>query len=428
MTEVNELDTRFERHLAKRNRAEKRFRLFGKLAIGLGLVFLGLLFLTVVQTGIDAFTQTRIALEVDIANHHFDAEDPSHPESLAAANYQVMIKSSLRKTFPDVKSRREKRDLYRLVSNGAAYELRKVVGENPSLIGQRLKLWVIASDDVDLLVKGKISRTAPAAVRRLSDRQMEWLVVLENTGMIERRFNKTFFIAGDSREPELAGIAAAILGSFFSVVVCLALAFPIGVMSALYLEEFAPKNNWTEFIEVNINNLAAVPSIVFGLLGFAVFLNVFELPRSAPLVGGMVLALMTLPTIIIAGRASIEAVPLSVREAALALGASPLQTVFHHVLPLAMPGVLTGTIIATARALGETAPLLMIGMVAFVVDLPRGILDPATALPVQIFLWADSPETAFTERTAAAILTLLGFTCLINLTAVLLRKKYEIRW
>ncbi|MDB3953723.1 phosphate ABC transporter permease PstA [Alphaproteobacteria bacterium] len=428
MTEVNELDARFERHLAKRNRAEKRFRLFGKLAIGLGLLFLGVLFLTVVQTGIDAFTQTRIALEVDIANHHFDAEDPSNPKSLAAANYQGIIKSSLRKTFPDVKSRREKRDLYRLVSNGAAYELRKVVGENPSLIGQRLKLWVIASDDVDLLVKGKISRTAPAAVRRLSDRQMEWLVVLENTGMIERRFNKTFFIAGDSREPELAGIAAAILGSLFSVVVCLALAFPIGVMSALYLEEFAPKNIWTEFIEVNINNLAAVPSIVFGLLGFAVFLNVFELPRSAPLVGGMVLALMTLPTIIIAGRASIEAVPLSVREAALALGASPLQTVFHHVLPLAMPGVLTGTIIATARALGETAPLLMIGMVAFVVDLPRGILDPATALPVQIFLWADSPETAFTERTAAAILTLLGFTCLMNLTAVLLRKKYEIRW
>ena len=252
MTEVNELDTRFERHLAKRNRAEKRFRLFGKLAIGLGLIF-SVTISTVVQTGIDAFTQTRIALEVDIANHHFDAEDPSHPESLAAANYQVMIKSSLRKTFPDVKSRREKRGLYRLVSNGAAYELRKVVGENPSLIGQRLKLWVIASDDVDLLVKGKISRTAPVAVRRLSDRQMEWLAVLENTGMIERRFNKTFFIAGDSREPELAGIAAAILGSFFSVVVCWPWHFLLG-LCPLYLEEFAPK----KIIGQNLSKLTSI--------------------------------------------------------------------------------------------------------------------------------------------------------------------------
>jgi phosphate transport system permease protein len=428
MTESKQHDLRFERRLAKRNRAEKRFRLFGKLAISLGLVFLGVLFLTIVKTGIDAFTQTRIALEVDIASHHFDAKDPSHPESLAAANYQGIIKSSLRKAFPDVKSRTEKKELYRLVSNGAAFDLRKAVGENPSLIGQRLMLWAIASDEVDLVVKGKVARTAPVEERRLSDRQMQWLMALESTGMVERRFNNTFFTGGDSREPELAGIAAAALGSLFSVLVCLALAFPIGVMSALYLEEFAPKNIWTEFIEVNINNLAAVPSIVFGLLGLAVFLNFFELPRSAPLVGGMVLALMTLPTIIIAGRASVKAVPPSVREAALALGASPLQTVFHHVLPLAMPGVLTGTIIGTARALGETAPLLMIGMVAFVVDLPKGILDPATALPVQVFLWADSPERAFTERTAAAILVLLAFTCLMNLAAVLLRKKYETRW
>ena len=291
-----------------------------------------------------------------------------------------------------------------------------------------LTLWVSASDDVDMVVKGTVPRDAPLDHRRLSDRQMDWLKKLEEGGRIETQFNWAFFTAGDSREPELAGIAVAALGSLFSVLVCLVLAFPLGVMTAIYLEEFAPRNRWTGFIEVNINNLAAVPSIDFGLLGLAVFLNIFNLPRSAPLVGGMVLALMTLPTIIIAGRAAIKAVPPSIREAALAIGASPVQTVFHHVLPLAMPGVLTGTIIGTARALAETAPLLMIGMVAFVADLPASVFDPATALPVQIFLWADIPERAFAERTAAAILVLLLFTCLMNLTAVLLRKKFEIRW
>ncbi|HAT34426.1 MAG TPA: phosphate ABC transporter permease PtsA [Rhodospirillaceae bacterium] len=422
------MDARFEKRLARRHRAERRFRAFGKVAIAVGLVFLAVLFVTIVQTGFQAFTQTRVLLEIDVSAKDFNAKTPAHPESLAAANYGGMVKRALRDAFPAVKTRRDKRALYRLVSSGAAFELADLVKKDPSLIGQRLQLWLTAADEVDLIIKGAVPRTAPAAERHLSDKQMSWLATLESKGQVETVFNTTFFSAGDSREPELAGIAAALLGSLFSVLVCLAFAFPLGVLSAIYLEEFAPKNRWTEFIEVNINNLAAVPSIVFGLLGLSVFLNVFELPRSAPLVGGMVLALMTLPTIIIAGRASIKAVPPSIREAALAVGASPIQSVFHHVLPLAMPGVLTGTIIGTARALGETAPLLMIGMVAFIVDLPQGILDPATALPVQVFLWADSPEKAFTERTAAAILILLLFTCLMNLAAVLLRRKYEIRW
>jgi phosphate transport system permease protein len=279
-----------------------------------------------------------------------------------------------------------------------------------------------------MIMKGKVSRTASSDVRRLSDQQMEWLEKLEAEGNLETKFNWTLFSSGDSREPELAGVAAAMVGSLYSIIVCLIISFPLGVMAALYLESFAPKNRFTSFIEVNINNLAAVPSIVFGLLGLAVFLNFFELPRSAPLVGGMVLSLMTMPTIIIAGRVAIQGVPPSIKEAALAVGASPVQAVFHHVLPLAMPGVLTGTIIGTARALGETAPLLMIGMVAFVVDVPKSILDPATALPVQVYLWSDMPEKGFAERTSAAILVLLAFVGLMNLTAVLLRKKFEIRW
>jgi phosphate transport system permease protein len=421
-------ETNFQERLAKRRAAETRFRLFGMAAISVGLIFLAVLFGTIIFAGASAFTQTKVLLEVDLAAAEFGTQTTTIDKAIADANYRGMIKRSIRLVIPDAKSRRDKRALYNLVSSGAAYELKKMVRRNPDLIGQTILLWVTASDDVDMVVKGTVARDAPVGQRRLSDRQMDWLAQFEKTGLVEKKFNMTFFTSGDSREPELAGIAAAALGSLLSVLVCLILAFPTGVLTALYLEEFAPKNRWTDFIEVNINNLAAVPSIVFGLLGLAVFLSIFNLPRSAPLVGGMVLALMTFPTIIIAGRAAIKAVPPSIREAALAIGASPIQTVFHHVLPLSMPGILTGTIIGTARALGETAPLLMIGMVAFVVDVPSSVLDPATALPVQIFLWADIPERAFSERTAAAILTLLLFTCLMNLTAVILRKKYEIRW
>ncbi|MEM8795751.1 MAG: phosphate ABC transporter permease PstA [Pseudomonadota bacterium] len=268
----------------------------------------------------------------------------------------------------------------------------------------------------------------PQANRKLSDKELVWLDYLQDQGLIERKLNSVFFTAGASREPEQAGILGAVMGSFFTMLVTLLLSFPIGVGAAIYLEEFAPRNKVTELIEVNINNLAAVPSIVFGLLGLAMFLNVFGMPRSAPLVGGMVLALMTLPTIIIASRAALRSVPPSIREAALGIGASRLQAVTHHVLPLAMPGILTGTIIGMAQALGETAPLLMIGMVAFIVDIPSGPFDPATVLPVQIFMWADFPEPAFQQKTSAAIMILLAFLVTMNALAVVLRKRFERRW
>jgi phosphate transport system permease protein len=286
----------------------------------------------------------------------------------------------------------------------------------------------LANDDVDVLEKGHVSRALPPNERRLSDAQLGWLTKLEAAGHVRLPINRYFFFGGDSRDPEMAGIWSATVGSFYMLLVTLALSFPLGVATAIYLEEFAPRNRWVDLIEVNINNLAAVPSIVFGLLGLALFINAFGLPRSAPLVGGLVLSLMTLPIIIIASRAALTAVPPSIREAALGLGASKMQMVLHHVLPLAMPGMLTGTIIGMARALGESAPLLMIGMVAFIVETPQSPLDPATALPVQIYLWADSPERAFVERTSAAILVLLMFLLAMNAVAVLLRKRFERRY
>jgi phosphate transport system permease protein len=289
-------------------------------------------------------------------------------------------------------------------------------------------MWVPADDDVDMLVKGHTSRDVAEADRRLNDIQLQWIDALVADGRLEQQFNSGFFTSGDSRDPELAGIWSATVGSFFMLLVTLALSFPLGVATAIYLEEFAPRNRWTDLVEVNINNLAAVPSIVFGLLGLALFINLFGLPRSAPLVGGLVLSLMTLPIIIIASRAALTAVPPSIREAALGVGASKMQMVLHHVLPLAMPGMLTGTIIGMARALGESAPLIMIGMVAFIVDVPQSPVDPSTALPVQVYLWADSPERAFVERTSAAILVLLMFLLLMNATAIILRKRFERRY
>jgi phosphate transport system permease protein len=315
-----------------------------------------------------------------------------------------------------------------MISSGAAYELRKLALSDPDIIGKTVPVWVFADDDIDMIVKGQFSREVAEENRRVTDQQLAWLGRLKAEGRVEKQFNLTFFRSGDSREPEQAGIWGAVMGSFFTLVITLLLSFPIGVAAAVYLEEFAHKNRWTDLIEVNINNLAAVPSIVFGLLGLAVFLNFFGLPRSAPLVGGLVLTLMTLPTIIIASRSALKSVPPSIREAALGVGASKMQMVVHHVLPLALPGMLTGTIIGMARALGESAPLLMIGMVAFIVDVPKGFFDPSTVLPVQIYLWADSPERAFVERTSAAIIVLLAFLLVMNAAAVILRKKFERRW
>ncbi len=408
--------------LKKRYQAEKRFRMFGLGAVLLSLACLSTLFISIFANGYTAFFQTHMELTVHI--------DPDRIDSgrIAGSDFSGMVKQSLREQFPDARSRSDRKELYALVSSGAAYQLMDHVREHPEQIGQILKLWVPADDDVDMLIKGHIKRDVPESDRRLSDKQLAWIETMEDQGKIEKRFNITFFTAGDSREPELAGIWGAACGSFFTLVITLLLSFPIGVAAAVYLEEFAPKNRWTDLIEVNINNLAAVPSIVFGLLGLAVFLNLFGMPRSSPVVGGFVLTLMTLPTIIIAGRASLKSVPPSIREAALGIGASKIQMVSHHVLPLALPGMLTGTIIGMAQALGETAPLLMIGMVAFIVDIPGGFFDPSTVLPVQIFLWADSPERAFLERTSAVIMVLLCFLITMNAAAVLLRKKFERRW
>jgi len=591
--------------LKRRYAQEQRFKLFGLGAVLLGLFFVSLLFLTILGNGLPAFMQTQIRLDIAFDEQVIDPSGNRDPEELARADYMALIKTALRERFPNVNGRNEKRELYSIISGGAPIRLQNMIMEHPELIGTRQQVWMLADDEVDMLKKGRVTKTAaiagtgiasvvtdgdqvnilstsndfapilaeikralmrkadktqeevdlsesrlarvqseraellknieslaptadpervsrleerladvqrdidslvavratltdkltelrrradqpggaelltaelpsylvringgvikiagvqdtqvtgkavlplqsaddaavgsweilayvtPEADRRVKDSVVTWVRALEDSGAVEKRFNTTFFTAGDSREPEQAGIGGAVAGSFFTLLVTLALSFPIGVAAALYLEEFAPKNRWTDLIEVNINNLAAVPSIVFGLLGLAVFINFFGLPRSAPLVGGLVLTLMTLPTIIIASRAALKSVPPSIREAALGVGASKLQTMFHHVLPLAMPGMLTGTIIGMAQALGETAPLLMIGMVAFIVDIPGGPLDPSAVLPVQIFLWADSPERAFVEKTSAAIIVLLAFLIVMNALAVILRKRFERRW
>ncbi|HET7687564.1 MAG TPA: phosphate ABC transporter permease PstA, partial [Candidatus Macondimonas sp.] len=402
--------------------------LYGVAAITLALIFLALLFISIIGKGYTAFWQTQIQIEATFAPELLDIADPTDRNQVMAANYGAVMKAALRQAFPEVSGRAEQRQLFRLVSNGAEDILRQRLLDDPSLLNQTVSLWVPAGGDIDMVQKGHIDRSLPESERRVSDQELAWMDALVQQGRIEQRFNWRFLSTGDSRSPELAGIWGAVVGSFLTLAVTMLLSFPLGVAAAVYLEEFAPKNRWTDFVEVNINNLAAVPSIVFGLLGLAVFINLFGLPRSAPLVGGLVLTLMTLPTIIIAGRAALKSVPPSIREAALGVGASPLQTVTNHVLPLAMPGILTGMIIGMARALGETAPLLMIGMVAFIVDVPKGIFDPATALPVQIFLWADSPELGFTERTSAAIMVLLVFLLGMNALAVILRRRFERRW
>lgn len=414
--------------LARRRAAETRFRLYGMVSIAVGLIFLVILFTSIIRNGYPAFRQTYVSLDVFFDPAVVAPEGKLNEESLAAADYASLLKNSLAQLFPDVTGRQQKRALYQLLSAGAAYEVRDRLLGDRELLGKTEQVWVTAGDDLDMFIKGNIDRQTPESERQLKDEQIAWIDKLMAEGRVETRFNSTFFTSGDSREPELSGIRGAVMGSLFTLMVTLALSFPIGIATAIYLEEFAPRNRWTDLIEVNINNLAAVPSIVFGLLGLAVFINFFGLPRSSPLVGGLVLTLMTLPVIIIAGRSALKSVPPSIREAALGIGASHMQTVFHHVLPLAMPGMLTGAIIGMARALGESAPLLMIGMVAFIVDVPTSAMQPSTVLPVQIYLWADSPERGFVERTSAAILVLLAFLIFMNGLAVYLRKRYERRW
>ena len=404
----------------KRYRSEKYFKYLGLFAIGIALSMLIVLTSSIIFKGHSAFWQTHIAIDVQITS-----EDVA---SISNANFRGITRTSIRSEFPEVKSRRDKKQLYKLFSNGISFEIKEYFFKNKIQSGGIYRVWVKASADIDMLRKGFINRDLEETNRRISDKQLKWYDQLDQEGRIEKKFNVTFFTAADSREPEQAGILGALVGSILTLFITLILSFPIGVGAAIYLEEFAKKNYWSDLIEVNINNLAAVPSIVFSLLGLTVLLNWFSMPRSAPIAGGAVLALMTLPTIIISSRSALKAVPPSIREAALGMGASRLQTMLHHVVPLAMPGMLTGAIIGMAQALGETAPLLMMGMVAFIVDVPGNLTDAATVLPVQIFLWADAPERAFVERTSAAIMVLLLFLVTMNLVAILLRKHFERRW
>jgi phosphate transport system permease protein len=415
-----------EKNLAKRYRAEKRFRFAGMCAIGFGLLWLVVLFTHIISEGVGAFSHTVVQLEVEFSPETLGVDDATNDQQLALGNFNGIVRQALNERFPDASSRKELRELYSIMSSGAGYELRRKLRANPQLLGETRRLWLLVDDDIDIYVKSR--GDASAFTGRVSDITIDRINSLLESGDMKRRFNTNFFTNGDSSEPELAGVLGAMLGSFFTLVVTLVLSFPVGVAAAIYLEEYAPRNKWTDFIEVNINNLAAVPSIIFGLLGLAIFLNFFGMPRSIPLVGGLVLTLMTLPTIIISSRAAIKAVPPSIREAALGIGASKMQMILHHVLPLALPGMLTGAIIGMAQALGETAPLLMIGMVAFIADIPGGITDPATVLPVQIFLWSESPERAFVQLTSAAIMILLVFLITMNTLAIWLRRHLERRW
>jgi len=387
--------------MARRHAKETRFKWYGRGAIIISIAFLVMMFTAIIYRGAGAFQQTQIALNVEFTETVIDPSGTRDSANIKQANYKPLLQAALAEYIPDVTDRREKTRLYKLISSGTVFNIADDVAINHSLIGTTQKIWVPSSSEVDLFIKGKIDAELPEDLRRLKNKEIEWIKTLQEQGVIKKRFNQVFFSSGDSRNPEMAGILGAALGSLFSLLVCFAIAFPLGILTAVYLEEYARKTRLTDLIEVNINNLAAVPSIVFGLLGLSIFLNVFGMPRSTPLVGGIVLALMTLPTIIIASRSILRSIPQSIRDAAFGLGANKTQTTFHHVVPLAMPGMLTGTILGMARALGETAPLLMIGMVAFIVDIPKGVLDVATSLPVQIFLWADSPEKGFVERTSA---------------------------
>ena len=417
----SEIKKRLESNIKRRQSAEKRFRALGMSAVLMGIMFILVLFTSIIGNGYKAFYTHNITIDIDFAA---EGLDPTDLDALNKFNYAGLVKDTLKDMFPEVKKRKEKKKLYELITSGAGFELKDRVLENPSIVNQTISLTAPVGDDIDMYLKGYFNEDSA----RISKGQVEWVQTLQDSGQIKKGFNINFFKMGDSREPELAGVRGAIMGSLFTLLVTFCLSFPIGVAAACYLEEFAPKNKWTDIVEVNINNLAAVPSIVFGLLGLAVFINFFGFPRSTALVGGFVLTLMTLPTIIISSRAALKSVPPSIRNAALGMGASKLQTLFHHTLPLAMPGMLTGSIIGMAQALGETAPLLMIGMIAFIVDVPSSPLDPSTVLPVQIYLWADSPERAFVEKTSAAIMVLLGFLISMNAFAVYLRKKFERKW
>jgi len=417
--------------IKRRYAAERRFRFYGIAAIAIGVFFLFALLFSVISNGYTAFWQTTIELPVKLDEKVIDPSNQrsTNPNVLLTANYPRLVRDALaEKLGISTTDRPATREVGKMVSDGVRNQLREMVVANPSLIGTTQTIPVLASADIDSAFKGQIDLDVDQANRKVSDRQIAWMKQLADEGVMKQEFNTGLFTYGASSRPETSGLGVALIGSLYMMLIVLVLSLPIGVAASIYLEEYARKSRLTDIIEVNINNLAAVPSIVFGLLGLAVFINLVGLPRSASLVGGLVLTLMTLPTIIIATRAALRAVPPSIRSAALGLGASKTQMVFHHVLPLAAPGILTGTIIGLAQALGETAPLLLIGMVAFVADYPTTPLDPATALPVQIYMWANEAERAFVERTSGAIIVLLLFLAVMNIAAIILRRRFERRW
>ncbi|MDA9904352.1 phosphate ABC transporter permease PstA [Hyphomicrobiales bacterium] len=405
----------------KRHRAEKRFKAYGLISLVAAASMLAVIIGSMAYKAIPAFNNYTLNLEIDMSNQ-------STNSTIEGINYRGLLRDSLFSLFPEIEDRSKKRKLSKLISSSSSYNLQDFIIENPSYINKKFYFNVLFTDDSDLFYKGYVDTSLPESERRIDDDEVLWLEYLYSLGRVKNKISSNLFLNGDSREPEVAGFFGATIGSLITIFVTLILSFPVGVFTAIYLENFAVKNKLTDFIEVNINNLAAVPSIIFGLLGLAVFINFFGMPRSVPLVGGLVLSLMTLPTIIITTRSALQSVPPSIREAALAMGASEMQVVFHHLLPAALPGIFTGTIIGLARAFGESAPLLLIGMVAFIVDIPGSISDPATALPVQIYIWADSPERAFVAKTSAATLILIGLLVIINLVAVILRKRYEVKW
>lgn len=419
---------RVNRTLGKRHRAEKRFRLYGILSIAFGLLCVLFLFTNIIGKGLSGFTYHYIALPVELDADTLGITDTKNIDQILAANYPGVVKRATYEYF-NVSSRKDKKQARNLLSiDGTGYLLQdrfKVDADN--VINTKTIVWALVDDKVDFYLK-RLGDVGEPGKHAFSEQQLQWIHAALENGELQRKMNWAFFNTGDSAHSEEAGIRGAVMGSFYLLIVTLLLSFPIAVAAAIYLEEYAPKNKWTDLIEVNINNLAAVPSIIFGLLGLAIFLAFFGFPRSTPLVGGLVLTLMTLPTIIISSRAAIKSVPPSIREAAYGLGASKMQVTLHHVLPLAMPGMLTGTIIGLAQALGESAPLLMIGMAAFIPEIPTSITDPATVLPMQIFQWFRNADAGFSEKASAAILILLIFLILMNTLAVWARRRLERRW
>jgi phosphate transport system permease protein len=424
----------------KRNAAEKRFRMMGLAAVIFGILALFGLMASILSNGLSSFTQTYVALDVYLDPEVLDKGGNRAPEDLGRITtftIQPLIKAAVQDLIDETGVSAEgvdANDAFELISKEAPADLRRFVLNNPDQIGETVSFDLLASGRIDGYYKGRVTMESAALDRNISPEQLELADRLKAEGVLETRFNWSFFTAPDASDtrPEAAGLGVAILGSAYMMLIVLVLALPIGVAASIYLEEFAPQNRFTDLIEVNIANLAAVPSIVFGILGLAIFINFAGLPQSAPIVGALVLTLMTLPTVIIATRAALKAVPPSIRDAALGVGASKMQAIFHHVLPLAAPGILTGAIIGLAQALGETAPLLLIGMVAFVREYPaappEGFFDPASALPVQVYNWTQRGDPAFVERASGAIIVLLVFLLIMNAVAILLRRRFERRW